>query len=308
MPNNTLVLRLFVVFAFGWSMFWSPTSYAEKITPSKVFQVTEDILAQLNRMHDANLTKPDLSKARLEVPERLPRHVIQQALNVRSKIQFLRRVNGIDPVELTPPPVREVTPGDVLGVAETILKDLIEFDKAYGLEPFKKQAKFVDGKTPTDVYVNLLKAQAMIVQLGIPDTVPNEVFNDAVAVAQELEFVRIAQGKTTPVEPPSPSIGKKPSDVYTLAFYALKGIEGLSKKKDYTIPKGVILPKKLKKDITPSDVQQLLLYCLAELSSMKVAVGSRSKLVFPPATAGQTPSTVFDQLGLVNRQIQSMQW
>ncbi|WP_069186184.1 hypothetical protein [Candidatus Terasakiella magnetica] len=286
----------------------SHTSFAEKITPSKVYQVTEDILLQLKRMHDANLTIPNLSKVHLDLPPRLPRHVIQQALNVRSKIQMLKRVNGMKPVELKAPPVKEVTPGDVMDVAKVILEELVNFDKAYGLSPFKKSAKLVEGKSPTDVYANLLRAQAMIVQLGIPGTVPNQVYNNALSVSQEIKFISAAVNKTVLVDAPSPSIGKKPADAYTLAFYALKGIQTLSKKKEYSIPKGVIMPKRIKKGIKPGDVQQLLLFCLAELSSMKVAVGSKEELILPKPAAGQTPSTVFDQLGLVNRQIQSMQW
>jgi len=280
----------------------------EKITPNHVYQVTEDILNQLERMHDANLTKPDFSTARLEIPQRLPRHVIQQALAVRDKIQTLKRINSMEVEEIAAPPVREVEPADVINVVQKILSELTGFDDAYGLSPFKASAKLPSDKTPTDVYLNLLKAERMIVQLGIPDTVPNEVFNKASLIVQELEFIRIAQGKTEPIDPPSASIGKKPADAYSLAFYALKGLKGLAKKPEYKVPGGVILPKRLKKDIHPNDVQQLLLFCLAELSSMKVAVGAKDKLIMPPQAAGQTPSTVFDKLGLVNRQIQSMQW
>ncbi|WP_167730490.1 hypothetical protein [Terasakiella sp. SH-1] len=303
------VCRYFSFFlALGVSVVFSHTSFAAKVTPSQVYQVTEDILLQLKRMHDSNLTIPDLTKLHLDLPPRLPRHVIQQALNVRLKIQLLKRVNGMKLSEITAPPVKEVTPGDVMNVATVILDELKTFDKAYNLTPFKKSAKFVDGKTPTDVYKNLLRAQAMIVQLGIPGTVPNNVYNNAVSVSEEIKRVSAAVNKTVLVDAPSPSVGKKPSDAYTLAYYALKGIQALSKKPEYAIPKGVQVPKRIKSGIKPADVQQLLLFCLAELSSMKVKVGATEPLVLPKPTAGQTPSTVFDQLGLVNRQIQSMQW
>lgn len=308
MTKSRYAQNLVTALFFGLAITFGTSAHAEKITPSKVFQVTEDILSQLNRMLDANLTKADFTKTRLEIPARMPRHVLQQGLNIRSKIQILKRVNGIKASEITPFPVKEITPGDVLKISEVILGELVEFDKIFGLTPFKKQAKLVDGKTPTDVYTNLLRAETMITQLGIPGTVPNEVYNTAVSVSHEIEFLRIDKGKTTPIEPPSSSIGKTPADAYTLAFYALKGLQGLSKKKDYTIPKGVVLPKKLRKGITPVDVQQLLIYCLAELSSMKVSAGLSDKLILPPPTAGQTPSTVFDQLGLVNTQIQSLVW
>lgn len=300
----------FVIFIFSlWvSNFYTHTSFAEKITPNHVYQVTEDIIAQLKRMHDANLSIPNLMDVKLEVEERRPRHVIQQALNVRSKIQLLQRINGMEQSKLSPPPVKEVTPGDVMDVVKTILSELTAFDETYGLSPFKSQAKLEEGKTPKDVYLNLLRAQQMIVQLGIPDTIPNEVYNNALSVSHEVKLVAMASGKKAEVDPPSPAIGKKPADAYSLAYYALKGLKGLARKDEYKIPGGVVIPKRKTRKITPSDVQQILLFCLAELSSMKVAVGATEPLMIPEPAAGQTPTTVFDQLGLVNRQIQAMQW
>jgi hypothetical protein len=242
------------------SNFYTHTSFAEKITPSQVYKVTEDILSQLERMHDANLSIPNLMDVKLDVQERRPRHVIQQALNVRSKIQLLQRVNGMEENKLSPPPVKEVTPGDVMEVVNTILSELTAFDKVYGLSPFESRAKLEEGKTPKDVYLNLLRAQAMIVQLGIPDTIPNEVYNNALAVSHEVKLVAMASGKKADVDPPSPAIGKKPADAYSLAYYALKGLKGLARKDEFKVPGGVILPKRKTRTITPSDVQQLLLF------------------------------------------------
>ncbi|WP_417840842.1 hypothetical protein [Terasakiella sp.] len=309
MPIRYHVYRL-AIFTFSlWvSGLATHTSHAETVTPNQVYQVTEDVLAQLERLHDANLSIPNLMNVDTNLPDRQPRHVLQQALNVRSKIQLLKRVNGLEPSEIKPPKVKEVTPSDVLIEVQTILNELTEFDKTFNLPPFKKQAKAVEGKTPTDVYLNLLRAQAMIVQLGIPDTIPNEVFNNVLSVSEEIKLVAAASNKKTDVEPPSPSIGKKPADAYSLAYYALKGLKGLTRKPEYKIPNDIVLPKRKTRNITSSDVQQLLLFCLAELSSMKVAVGATAPLMMPKPAAGQTPTTVFDKLGLVNRQIQAMVW
>jgi len=286
----------------------SHTSYAEKITPNQVYRVTEDILAQLNRMHESNMTVPSLFDLNLNIPERKPRHVIQQALNVHNKIQVLKRINGLKENKAPILPIKEITPEDVNSTVEALLMELVEFDAPYGLDAFKKNAPAPEGKTPKDVYINLLRAEAMILQLGIPDTIPNEVYSTALAVSEEVKRIAVATGKKTEVEAPSASFGKKPADAYSLAYYALKGLQGLSKKKEFTIPGGVELPKRKIRKITSADVQQLLLFCLAELSSMKVTVGSKEPLGPLKSSAGQTPSTVVDQLGLVNRQIQAMQW
>lgn len=310
MRKSTLVKSLVLVIGvLGFSLTTTHTSRAEEnITPSHVFQVTEDILWQLLRLHDANLTIANFADTRLDIPERQPRHVIQQALNLRGKIQVLKRINGVEMTPVTALPVQKITPAHALKEVQAVLDDLMALDSAYGLEAYKPSAKLKENKTPTDVYKNLLRAESMIIQLGIPEVVPNDVYNTALAVTHDIDVLRKARGKTDPVDPPSPSIGKQSADAYSMAFYALKGLQGLTKKPEYQIPTEVLLPERLKKDITSRDVQQLLLYCLAELSAMKVAVGAKDPMVIPPPAAGQTPSSVFDTLGLVNRQIQSMQW
>ncbi len=309
MKSNLLIRQLhLLLILIGGSLFFAQFAKAQDITPNQVYQVTEDILSQLERMHQSNLTVANLDELNLEIPERLPRHVLQEALNVRFKIQILKRVNGMEISEIALPPVKDVAPQDVYKVVSAILEELIPFDKTYGLKTFKKSAPLPQDKTPTDVYINLLKAQAMITQLGIPKTVPNDVYRLAVAVSDELVKISKAVGKNAEVEAPSPSVGKGPQDAYTLAYYALKGLKSLAKKDNFAIPKGVILPKRLKKGITPDHVQQVLLYCLAELSSIAVKVGVKEPMVFPEIVGGQTPSSTFDKLGLVNRQIQALQW
>lgn len=305
--KNVYIFPIFMC-SLWVSILFPHASYAEKITPNQVFQVTEDILAQLQRLHDANLSIPNLVHVDTKLPARLPRHVYQQALNLRFKIQLLKQVNGLKPRKIEATGVKEITPQDVLQEVQIILDELIEFDKPFNLPAFKKQAKPAEGKTPTDVYINLQRAQEMVVQLGIPDTIPNEVFNTALAVSEEIKLVAAASGKKTDVEAPSPSIGKKPADAYSLAYYALKGIKGLTQKPEYTISNGVELPKRKTRNISPKDVQQLLLFCLAELSAMKVTVGATTPMTIREPAGGQTPTSVFNKLGLVNRQIQAMVW
>ena len=282
------------------------TAYAQqKITPSHVYQVTEDVILQLERMHKANLSTPNLDSLELNIPNRLPRHVIQQAFNVRKTIQFFKKVNGMEFSEVTPPEVHEITPAEVLSVTKEILDSLVAFDETFKLTPFQPSASFVDGKTPTDVYKNLLRAQEMIIQLGIPPIVPNNVYDSAIALNHDLSLIRKALGDATSMTVDTESLGKTPVDAYNLAHYTLQNLKTLTEKPAFTIPKGVIMPEKLKK-ASPREVQQVLLYALAEVSSIKAKLGIMEVQLIPEPSVGQTPSSVYDQLSLANRQIQSM--
>lgn len=279
---------------------------ASEITPSHVFQVTQDILKQLERMHVANLTKPMLDQLKLDVPPRFPRHAFMQSINVLERIQVLKIVNGLVPTKVKSVPVKEVNSADVMEKVQMILSELTNFDKVYGLSPFEASAHFEEGKTSTEVFQNLLKAQEIVTQLGIPIIVPNDIFENAISVTNELQNIRKTVGDVKEISRPSPSSGKHISDTYAMAYFGLKGLQTLSKKPNFEIPNGVIVPKRLSANITTNDAQQILLFFLAELSAMKVVVGATEELTPPSPVAGQTPSTTYDQLGFIVRLLQSM--
>ncbi len=271
--------------------FISMSSAMAQTTPSHVYQVVDNVKAELAEMHKANLSDPP--RVKVNLTERQPRHVLQKAREVYGDVQKLRKSRGLAENPLPAFPVREVTPADVRELADKILTNVREVRKETGAAD-PAPAALPSGKTPTDVYDNLVQAKASIT--AVPVIMPNDVYQVALTIISDIEKVRKAKKVTAEVPEPAASKGKKPKDVYEVAYKLLGKVKALTEKKGYDIPGGVIMPNKVSGRITPTDVIDLLNNILAEVGAIKVVVGSTDKTEFAGPQSGKTPSDVYDAM------------
>lgn len=273
------------------------TVSAQQVTPSHVNQVVETLIVELELLHEENFSEPDLSGADLNISARLPRHVLQKAREVFLKVQLLRSINGLPPRTLPPVAVREVKPSDVRQMVDNILKDARELRLVFGVRVEAEEVALKPDQKPTDVYRSLIRAGAMIDQLGVPKTVPNDVHRVALTINGEIELIRAKRGVTVSVPAGEPTRGMSPGDVYAGGFVLLNSLKSLVERDpDYRIPGGIVLPTRKKGSITPGDVLDLLNNILAELSAVKAKIGAITPTDLVAAPSGKTPSDVFDAL------------
>lgn len=270
---------------------------AQDITPSHVFQVIENINAELAGMHEANASQPKVDESAPALTPRFPRHVVQKAREVLLKVELLRTLNGLPENPVPPFPVTEITPGNVKMIVDQALTDLLDLRAKFNVTKPVTTTPLVMGKTPADNYANLQKASDSLDGLGIPKIVPNDVYRLALVMVDDLEKIRAARGKTDPVDAPAGATGKKPLDTYNQAFAVLEKL----KSKVETDPSiklvgGIVLPNRRTGAITPSHVADVENNLLAELGSIKFAVGATSPSVLPPEPQGKTPSETYDIL------------
>lgn len=286
------VCVLLAVFAGG-------AASAQQITPSHVNQVVDELVLELELLHDANFSAADLSSVNLNLTARRPRHVLQKGREVFLKVQSLRFINGLPPRELPAMPVREIKPSDVKRMVDDVLSSARELRSVYGVTAVAKKPALQSGLKPTDVYRTLIRASAMVDQLGVPGTVPNDVYRVALTINNEIELIRAKVGINVSVPAGARSKGKSPADAYNQGFALLNGLKSLTEGiAEYKIPGGVVLPTKKTGAITPSDVLDLLNNILAELSAIKVKTGVATSTQLVAAQSGKTPSDVYDALGL----------
>ncbi len=268
---------------------------AAAITPDDVYRVTRTINGELELMHESNDSMPIVDIDAPELTPRRPRHVMQKAREVLLKVQLLRRINGLAQNDLPPMPLHEVRPADVKAVVDLIRRDLAALRSIFGVTKAPFSAPNPTGKTPTDVYSDLVRAGEQLDGLGIPRIVPNDVYRVALTIVDDLEKVRIARGVTEAVPTLLGSKDKQPSDVYAKAFEILRALGALtSENPDIEIPGGIVLLNRRSGRIEPAHVMDLLNNILAEISAIKVTVGARSLTEFAPPQAGRTPSHVYD--------------
>jgi len=285
----------------------APASAQQKITPNHVYQAVQESILELELLHDANFTKANSSVSADGLAPRLPRHVAQKAIDVLSRVQLLRHINGLAEKAVPPLPLREITPGEVLILVTRLRDDLRALKPVFGVEKKAKAVPVPQGKKPTHVYAALLTAGTMVQKLGLPPVVPNDVVRTALRVTGDMERLRAKLGKAGEVEEVRGSKRKKPSHVYKLGYDLLTQIKALTENDAFGIPKGVIMPKEKTGKITPGDVQDILGSVLAELSSIKAKVGVTDPTPTPPVQGGKTPSSAFDTVSTAVVMLETLQ-
>lgn len=285
----------------------SGQSWAQEATPSHVYQVVDDINTELALLLEADDSVARKDETAPALTARKPRHVIQKAREMFLKVQTLRRINGLPATELQPFPVRAIKPADVKGLVSAILTDLRGLREPFAVTNDPEPAALTDGKTPTDVYQNLVGATAAVNSLGVPKVVPNDVYRVALAIVSDLTKIRSARGLTEEIPLKKEATGKKPGQVYELGVQLLERLAELTQNEAFAIPGGVVLPNRREGKITPAHVIDILNNAQAEVVAVKLAVGASepTEVIAPPA--GKTPSDVFDALQTALQMLEGLQ-
>lgn len=275
-----------------------------KVTPNQVYQVTENIVLELAVFHEKNFTKANATVEALT--PRKPRHVLQKAREVFQKLQALRYINGLTPNSIDPVPARAITPGDVKVLVDKILSDVKELQSVYGINASPKEAPLPSGKNPTDVYANLIRVSQSLDGLGIPAVVPNDVYQVAQTVVNQLAMIYSnAKGKDITVRKMLVQ-GKSPKDVYDQAFALVGTLKKLSDDGRLSVAGGVVLPTRKDNSISPSHVLDLMNVVLAEVNAMKISAGILEPTELAIMSSGKTPSDVFQLVQQSQRIVEGM--
>jgi len=272
------------------------SSMADAATPSDVFRAVNEVIVKARLLHDANLSDETMGDQSIEPTDRKPRHVLQLSRTVLDKANGLAVINGSTTVPVPPIPNREVKPDDVMESIKATSRVMAGLLPIFHVEAIVDTAAPAGKKSPNDVYAALYQLSAMIDGLGIPATVPNDVYRIADTIALELEDIVKQSGSTLPVLTGS-SAGKTPKDVYDRAFELTDAVQRLLKKRPNLRPAGgFTTPQQHAGAIKPEHVRYVLNDLLAEIASMQVAGGNQKKIELASIASGRTPSDVYDRL------------
>jgi hypothetical protein len=283
-------------FVAAWSC--QPAAQGE-IKPSDVYQVVETINAELAQLLGAAGSGRRPGPSMPALTPRQPRHVVQKAREVLLKVQTLRALNGLpeNPVPLFP--VEEATPADSKRMVDAILHDVLELRSKFNVTETPPPVPLVPGKTPTDVYSRLQQASDALDTLGVPRTVPNDVFRVAVMIVRDLEIISAARGRPQPRPAPPPPDDLDPADSYTKTYAVLARLKArVEADPALMVRGGIVLPNRRGAPLVPANVLDLENNLLAELGSIKAALGILEPTVVPPLIHGKTPS---DTVALLDR-------
>ncbi|MQQ09310.1 hypothetical protein GFB49_12655 [Epibacterium sp. SM1979] len=273
----------------------SGMAWAEKATPNNVFQVTEQIVQELQALNAENFSK----SRQLTVPKdpTKPRHVLFLIRDQWRKVQLLRYMNGLDTHSLPPETVHAVTPSEVKTQADRLLIEVQELRSAYGLSPSEIKVALPKGKTPTDVYGSLLRISAELDALGVPSTVPNDVYRVAASVVENLEVLAQQADVAVNRDAVPKSKGRTPADAYSAGLDLIEAMNGLAANVErYNVDGGIIAPAAVNGPKSPADVIVVLSRAQADAMALLNTAKAGKEVQSAPYEGGKTPSDVYDSI------------
>ncbi|MEO9896769.1 MAG: hypothetical protein ABJD13_12170 [Paracoccaceae bacterium] len=286
------IQRYLISFAFLGAM--GGTAVTAETTPNEVFQRTETVLAMLGKMNESNFTTVPTQSGTGEPA--LPRHVLQTGRDVWRKMQLLRFMNGLPTKSMPELEVKTISPGVVKSFVDALYVEAEALLPAYGIMDAQQDTSLPSGKTPSDVLNSLKQVSASLDSLGIPATVPNDVFQLAETVRNDMvslaEGIGLSNVENVMSQVPL-SEGRSPADAYDASIDLLQDIKALTEMSaQYAAKGGIDVPQKRPQSITPTDVMRVLGRARADINAVKVKAGARKAGRSAPYTGGRTPSDV----------------
>lgn len=281
-----MAITIFLI--LGMSLAALP-AHGQKKTPSHVYQNTERLLREIVLLREAKSVTGAIREPGVQY-NKLPLHVYAKGMEVREKISTLRQVSGLAALETERIPIRKITPGDVFSMVERLITELRPVKGNLGAGQKIAEPRFLDKKTPSDVYQNLWKASNAMDGL-IPALTPGHVYRNALYIQADLKMIARALGQSLPEVKGDGATGRKitPKDVLVESFKNLYRVARLERKVGVPpfSPPGFPVGK-----ITPSDPFDASSMLLAELVRVKLKLKVLTHYQLQPLPEGKTPGDV----------------
>ena len=271
----------------------------DRITPSHVYQATQNLIAEIQVLRDA-MGIMDYPPEAEPQEDRAPVHVYAKSLEVMKKISRAQRRLGMRPGRVGQIPVKEIVPGDVLGSVETLIRELHRTKDQLVIEDEINPTPFEGGKTPSAVYKALGDASFLLDGLVGRPIAPTDVFANVVHIQGEMELIAAKLKAELELNPPVVEGRKRPQDVAQQVLRATFKTINLETRLGMDAS-GV--PNLTLVRVTPAEVYEATNVLLAEMVRIKAHLGINLPREETTDARNKTPSDVFAQVLLVIRNL-----
>ena len=224
---------------------------------------------------------------------KLPRHVIQKALEILNKINTYRITHNYGAIFVPPYPARKITPSDVYEMVKRVDAEVTPFIKDYKFLNSLKLVKYY-GKTPNDVYRLLWEISlAFDDLLGIHGYTPTDVYALTNKLIKIVIFLRHTQNIYTLPKKPEYIPNLHPNHALYTSYEFRKKLRTAEK---YLWISPTDVPKKPHRVITPTEVYDSVQYNIAELQRIKYRLGVERYFKTENIKESKTPSDVVQNL------------
>ncbi len=169
------------------------------VSPSQVFQATEDLLAEIEVLLAAFATSHFPPRAGI-IEGRAPVHVYAKSLEVLTKVTQVQRRLGLPLARMGHLPVKTIGSADVLDHVEYVLRELRSIKTQMAIDGQIETAPLKSGSTSSMNYQNLADASLMLDGLVGRTLTPADVYRNALSIFDELELVAAMLGVSVSFE------------------------------------------------------------------------------------------------------------
>lgn len=288
--------RLKIVFVYVLCLLtFVSVAQAEEVTPSHVYQVANTAERELH--HILTSMGKRVTWKGGEGGVRRPRHVLQKAREVFSKLQKLHFKFGVKAVDVPPLSAGRVLPADVKQQLDVMLVEIRGLKKIYAVEGNVEPAGYRGGRRPTDVYRKLAQISGELDVLLETAVKPGDVYRCAVTVRKLLEAIYAeATGGGFLNLYVTPALGKSPRDVFLRGYMLLEKLRKLEQQGVYGIDGGIGEVARRAGHVAPTDVLDLMNIILADVNAMTLEAGVKHVTELVPYEDGIIPSDVYSEI------------
>ena len=276
----------------GW--LGSPSAHAAEpdrrgATPSHVFREVQDLISEIGILRDELGVFDYPPEAELQ-EDRAPVHVYAKTLEVLTKVRGIQRRFGVPVVSVGQIPFKEIVPGDVLANVQGINDELRKIKTQMVISREIEPATLVGGKTPSLVYKSLADASFMLDGLRGRALTPDDVFQNATYILDEMELIAAKLQAPLEVEAPQVEGTKNPRDVAQQVLRATYKVINLQTRlgMDASGVPHITLVR-----VTPSEVFDATTMLLAEMARIKFHLDINVPRDQRPEPKGKRPTDVF---------------
>ena len=259
------------------------------VTPSRVFQATLDLIAEIEILREAMAVVDYPGEAELQ-EGRAPVHVYARALEVLEKVARMQRRLGMEAVDPGFIPVKTIVPADVLGQVQRGTEEVRKIKSQLVIEESIDPAPLVNGKTPSLVYKNLGDASLLLNALvGRPMT-PNDTFGHLEYVYDDMELIAANLQVSLNRELPTVEGRKSSGDVARLILRSSYKIIDLQNRLGMDASH---VPQLAMVRVTPAENFEVTNILLAELNRIKAHLNIDLPHDVHPIPRNKRPADVF---------------
>ena len=282
----------------GWPMLAEARFISPAKTPQDNFVLAEQMKQDVYLLQE--LEQREILHQQLPpVDPKQPRHVYQKALEVLAKVNRYRHIKGMGEIVIPHYPARQITPDEVYDLVLSV-RDEIRLLLPEPPPQVSAPERIKRHITPTDVYANLWQVSlAFDPLLGVRGFTPNDVYQQAEYIVQQIDFLRLSQNKALHLKKPEKTQGKHPNHALQAAYKLQNKIA--QAQKNLWMPAPERAPEVPRRVISPTDVYDALQVVIAELQRIKYRLGVDRELPLPPLRKNKTPDDVIQLLAYAEK-------